>query len=44
MAWETAGPVGRVARELGQGLIAAAISVVVRAGGDLAVFPGIGGI
>ena len=35
----TAGPVGRMARELGQGLIAAAISGVVRAIGVLAVIP-----
>ncbi len=36
----TAGPNGRSARESGQGLIAAAISVVVRAAGVLAVFQG----
>ena len=36
----TAGPIGRSARESGQGLIAAAISGVVRAAGVLAVFPG----
>ncbi len=36
---KTVGPDGRVAREPGQGLTAAAISGVVRAGGVLAVFP-----
>jgi hypothetical protein len=35
---KTAGPVGRAARESGQGLTAAAISGVVRADGRLVVF------
>jgi len=42
MVGKMAGPAGRVARETGQGLTAAAISVVVRAGGYLATFPPIG--
>ena len=37
---KTAGPGGRVGRESGQGLTAAAISVSVRADGRLAVFRG----
>jgi molybdenum cofactor biosynthesis enzyme len=36
---KTVGPVGRVAREPGQSLTAAAISGVVRASVSLAVFP-----
>ena len=37
-AWQAAGSFGRSAREPGQGLIAAAISVAVRAIGSLAAY------